>query len=330
MKLVLITGAGASRQLAKDGSVMPLMTDWSDALCAALDEEEDSLAAACHLEPGMNSETFEKNLGLLLRWRQVRDLEKRFQGLGGGQAGKHMQGIPKARANTNERLKTIMATLNRTLYDQFGQGNIDDERAASAYRALLASLGGPELVLATTNYDRSGEAALDALGHNIDTGFRHKAGRTPMLQPKGIVRDRLSATPLLHLHGAVGWYEKDNIVKDHNADEPFNPSLGAPVVLYPDPDKDPTSGAIVSQIWDEFRAALELADSVLVIGHSLHDPALVRTLKHTAKSKKVGISYLMPSEAERVNKLIDKAIPIHIDFGPQLVVDAQRLASLTE
>jgi hypothetical protein len=328
MNLLLVTGAGASRNLAQKGQHMPLMPDWSNRLCEALDVSEANLASSCHLEPWMSGEQFEENLGLLLRWDQVRHLEERFENVGGPQAGSRWTEVAQARQNTTNRIAVVLNALHDTLYAEFGQAKVDDAKAAAAYGALLGELGAEEqLILATTNYDRSAEAALNDLGHRIDTGFKGPFGRTPTLQPSGMVENRGDSTPVLHLHGAVGWYDKDGAVEDHYADQPYNPSLGSPVVLYPDPEKDPTSDAIVSQLWTEFRQALSEADHVLVLGHSLHDPALVRSLKDTARDKKVAITHHSPEGANRARDLIPECIPIKTDFGPKLDIDRSGVAA---
>lgn len=297
------------------------MGDWSDALCKALNRRESHLAAACHLTPGMSGLEFEKNLGLLLRWQQVRHLEERFQDLGGPQAGSHANAVVKARENIGHRLDIVMETINITLYDQFGQRRVDDERARAAYGTLLGALGEPELVLATTNYDRVGESALAALGHDVDAGFRAQPERTPRLEPAGLVEERGTKTPVIHLHGAVGWYEQEGSVGQYHADQRFNSSLGTPVVLYPDPDKDPTSDATVSELWTEFNVALEAAEAVLVIGHSLHDPALVRALRRVTKSKPVVITYFDDEDKDRVESTVFGAWAVEMNFGPQIEID---------
>lgn len=182
-----------------------------------------------------------------------------------------------------------MRTINATLYDQFGQGRVVDASATAAYSALLNEhLGVTELVIATTNYDRSAEAALHGLGMAVDTGFRAPLGRTPILEPAGLVHEREGRTPVIHLHGAVGWYERGGRIEDHYGDQPYNASLGTPVVLYPDPEKDPTSDAMVSELWREFEHALGSAEHVLLLGHSLHDPALLRVLAPLTRDKPVG------------------------------------------
>lgn len=327
MTLLLVTGAGASRNLGLEDSPMPLMSDWSDVLCTALDQQEANLASACHLTPGMDGPEFEENLGLLLRWQQVRHLEQRFQDLGGNQAGSHLEQMERARQNINRRMGIVMETVNATLYQQFGQDRVDDDLARAAYGGLLRELGNPDLIMATTNYDRSGESALAALGHQVDAGFRAQPHRTPLLEPAGLVSERDGKTPVIHLHGAVGWYEKDGAVAEMHADLPYNPSLGTPVVLYPDPDKDPTSDATVSQLWIEFDAAVDVAETILVIGHSLHDPALVRALNRLNGKKPIVVSYV-DGDPEDIVRSIPRSTPVELRFGATTEVDKPLLKLL--
>lgn len=321
--ITLITGAGASRNLGIEETKMPLMADWSDALCGALDSEVPGFALACGLEPGMQGPEFEANLGLLLKFDQARDLIERFAPLGRDDFHGEPGHVTQARQFTNQRLDALKRVLDTTLYEEFGLSRVNDDRAVEAFRALL-DVCGREIVVATTNYDLSAEAALDALGFNVDTGFRASRGRTPALNPIGLVADRHDTTPVIHLHGAVGWYEKDGTVEFHYADKPYNDSLGAPVVLYPDPDKDPTNDAVVSQLWTEFHQAMEEAKAVVVVGHSLHDPSLVRVLK-AAAGKPVVVSYFDKEDRKRIESLVPKAHAIHLDFGPAVKVpDALR------
>lgn len=328
MNLLLITGAGASRNLGEPDDPLPLMPDWSDALCTALDGAEQGLAAACHLAPGMSGEAFEEALGLLLRWQQVRHLEERFVGLGGPNAGSVAGEVTQSRDRTTRRFQTIVGVINQTLYEQFGQMRVNDERAVEAYKALLdLQLDVSGLVVATTNYDRAGEAALAGLGKQVDTGFRNATGRTPTFEMHGLVgSSNAEVTPFLHLHGSVGWYERGGKVYDHAADQPFNPSLGTPVVLYPDPQKDPTNDATVSDLWAEFRAALGSADHVLVLGHSLHDPALVSAIR-AAAPRKLAVTIFTDDQTKWVKKQLPSAIPMRMDFGPELEVDAAAVAA---
>jgi hypothetical protein len=326
MDLVLVTGAGASRRLGEPEDLLPLMQDWADALCTALDAVEPNLASACRLAPGMNGQQFEEALGLLLRWEQVRSLEERFAGLGGVNAGQQERPAIEYRQRTANRLGRIMGAVNETLYQQFGQERVSDERAAEAYGSLLRFLDVSDLVVATTNYDRAGEAALQVLGREVNTGFVRTGPRTPTLNVRGLMESNGDAVPYLHLHGAVGWYERDGTVYDFYGDQPFNPTLGTPVVLYPDPDKDPTNDATVSDLWREFRIALGRADHVLVLGHSLHDPALVDAIR-AAEPYKLAVTVFRDEEVAWVAERLPAAIPMQMDFGPDLEVDTAAVAA---
>lgn len=97
--------------------------------------------------------------------------------------------------------------------------------------------------------------------------------------------------PVLHLHGAVGWYlQRDGHVIHQYADHPYNPTLGVPLFLPPDPLKDPLTNPHVALIWDQFHRALAGATHVLLIRHSLNDPPLVRSIRDHARQAKIGVT----------------------------------------
>jgi hypothetical protein len=322
MKLLLILGAGASREFGKV-EPMPLMEDWSNALCKELEAQEGGLSTGCRLEPEMSGQVFEKNLGLLLRWENVRHLEERFELLGGPTPTTRIGTVVEARSRTSERMAAVMKAVNTTLYDQFGQPQVDYGLAAEAYAELIEVIGHDvQLMVATTNYDRIAETSLEILEHKTNVGFERKPGLTPVLNPAGMVeRQEREGIPVIHLHGAVGWYEKDGVVKDHLGDSPFNPTLGSPVVLYPDPEKDPTSDALVNQLWEEFRQAVDGADFILVIGHSLHDPALVRELERVQGSAPVIVGFHSDGGGEAISEKLPLAQGTRMSFGPIPVSD---------
>lgn len=224
MKLVLVTGAGASRQLGADGAEMPLMFNWSTALAMALDKREQGLAEACGLHAAGDGQEFEANLGLLLAWDRAAHLQQRFIKLGCAPAFTPQAHNHTHVQQTNTRLATIKDVINDSLYDQFGLHRVDDEAARLAYTSLLATLGSPELVVATTNYDRSAEAGLEQAGVTVHTGFTNRGQRTPRLNARGMFKRRGDGTVLvIHLHGAVGWYASDGYVEDHPGDKPYKP-----------------------------------------------------------------------------------------------------------
>jgi hypothetical protein len=216
-------------------------------------------------------------------------------------------------------MEIVMEVINSTLYDQFGQRRIDYDRASAAYSQVLDEAENCGLIVATTNYDRAAESALRQAGRKTNTGFDGMPEMTPALNPSGMVAGLQTAIPVIHLHGAVGWYEREGVVSDHYGDRPFNPTLGSPVVLYPDPDKDPTSDAVVQQLWDEFGKAIEIADLVLVVGHSLHDPALVDALRSAlTASTQVVVTYLDDADEAQIDRMLPNARVVKMEFGPQI------------
>jgi hypothetical protein len=335
MRCVLVLGAGASRYLGSD-SPLPLMNDWAQALRDELNEQETGLADAIGLKKKINGEDFETTLGELFRWRSLRGLNARFRDLGSPAIGHQDPRVVEAQALERQRLKMIMTAINVTLFRLFSAASIDDTNAVEAYRHLLGVLGEPDdLVVVTTNYDPAAEIALSGLGRWPDTGFVRPPGRPPTLEPEGLIARSTevpNAVGVLHLHGAVGWYEKKGKVFEHHQHLPFDSSNGRPVVLYPDPDKDPTRDALVQALWDEFDLALRGADYAVVIGHSLHDPALVATLRQASQSMSVAIGQFgAPSTRERltfskgdgvrVKALLPEAMVFPIRFGPPEVAD---------
>ena len=316
MRLVIVTGAGASCELGRDGERLPLMPEWSDHLCEALDAEGDRLARGAGLERGMSGPDFEKAIGLLLEWRGIRWLAERFEPLGGNNPGEVFAPVQQARLNTEKWLNVIVRVINTTLYDLFGNDQLDQENVRGAYDRMLREwLDKPKsLVLATTNYDHSAETALNALNYGPDLGFRGPYTSTQRLQPEGIVdwtpenggAPHHGRTPVFHLHGAVGWYRRGDEVLDYHGDDRFNESLGTPAVLYPDPGKDPVRDPSVAALWAEFEKALEGASHVLVIGHSLNDEALTTALRK--KGNRVAVIVYEDAVGEFENPLADAAL----------------------
>jgi hypothetical protein len=295
MRLVIVAGAGASTYLGKE-EALPLMDGWAHALRAELNLREEGLADSIGLKEGISGEDFETRLGELFRWRDLRGLNARFRSLGSDPLGADEPSVLDAESREKRRMSEIMDAINTTLFRLFGAVAIDEAKAVDAYDGLLEVLGRPkDLVMVTTNYDPAIELALSGLGMRPETGFERTPGKPPHLEPEGMVerlREIPGTVPVLHLHGAVGWYEKKGQVLEHHQHLPFEHSNGRPVVLYPDPEKDPTRDSLVHALWDEFKAALRDATHVLVIGHSLHDPALVGRLAEASMSANVAIGLL--------------------------------------
>jgi hypothetical protein len=332
MKLLIVTGAGASRELGKDKE-LPLMSDWATLLCAELDRREPRLAEAIGLMPAMASDEFERTLGALTTWMRARSLAPRFFGLTGGHAGDVPNSVPAVFSREEDRLKGIIEGLRTSLYREFGTDRIDQGIAAASYEELLRALGEPDrLAIATTNYDPSAELALEILDKKPRTGFNRPPARTPELAPAGLVKSSLEENnvPVLHLHGAVGWYERGGKVLEYAPDQAYNPTHGTPAVLYPDPDKDPTQDAAVQALWIEFQEAMAAADRILVFGHSLNDPVLVDALRTSASRRRLAIAVdtELPLEertlvGDRFEALLPEAEIVEMHFGPNLDVSQE-------
>jgi hypothetical protein len=334
VKVVLITGAGASRPLGRD-EPMPLMGDWSDQLIGALSEKEAKLAQAVGLTPGLAGDEFERRLGAFLRWRETRELAEQFAGFGGPEPGSQETPVIHHRQREDQRIEIVLDVLNHTLYELFGRQRINDDSAEGAYRALLRPFDQSgqsdkgdlrrDLVCVTTNYDMSLEVGLAGRALQVESGFVSRGyGTTPVLSPAGMLERarEVSRVPVLHLHGAVGWYSDGAEVRQMGMDFAFNDSLGSPVVLYPDPDKDPTRDVLVAELWSEFQEALDQSTHILVVGHSLHDAPLVRLLAQAGA--RVGVivydgvaDAVLDAELQRVRGLVPDAHVIPGSFGPE-------------
>jgi hypothetical protein len=178
------------------------------------------------------------------------------------------------------------------------------------------------------------DAALEARGFSFDDGTHASrfsgggAERRFRVSRRVEVVDR--DVPLPHLHGRVGWlvrsssgnpgaYAIDNFRE-------WKDYFGVPLVMLPDPYKDPTQDAILGEMWVELRRALKLARRILVLGHSLNDAPLVQALSEPSRAGKVGITLLedpqageldgdAPEVAERVNRELPDATHIPLRFG---------------
>jgi len=222
----------------------------------------------------------------------------------------------------------FVEALNETLFREFGGAAVDPIKARDAYASLFSEFDPNDaFAFATTNYDPAIELALRERGIQAKDGFTSAGYESPKLDPSGLVswptRDA-GAIPVLHLHGAVGWYARDDgtIVRQF-PDQPYNPTLGRPAILPPDPNKDPSSNAYVQAIWREFNDAVAGSSHILVLGHSLHDEAVVRELKRRGTGARFAVSH--HDEAERENPLFDNgdvfegfdgAFHYWVDFGP--------------
>lgn len=328
MRLLLVVGAGASRLLGSNGP-MPLLSNWCTHLNAELEARVKGLAAGFGLnDDAITGPEFEQRIGDALRWKEVAHLRRNFLPLGMKDPGAtRPSGLVQADRLQDKHLEEFQSALDKSLWELFGSEAIDAAAARAAYSGLLSQLPpGLALIAATTNYDPALEIAFEELGREPDDGFRGGAVTTPRLKPEGLGSWEAVSNqriPVMHLHGAVGWYRDKGDIKRLPADQPLIKGLGIPAVLYPDPDKDPTGNPAVLGLWREFEKAAQAATHVLVIGNSLHDAPLNKVLNDLGR--RVGVLTLEDDEAisRQLEAELPRAWSFEGEFGPDCFIDVE-------
>jgi hypothetical protein len=155
--------------------------------------------------------------------------------------------------STRAGINQLLQWLNETLFELFGSPGINDYAATQAYGWLLRELQiTPQstLVYATTNYDHVGEIALEKLDFLVDWGRPVQVRSSPdvTLRVEKLLAGLGRAIPVLHLHGRLGWFlREDGTVGDMQVDT-FSTQWGTPVVMWPDDRKDASSYA-ATPLW---------------------------------------------------------------------------------
>jgi hypothetical protein len=342
---MLITGAGASREFGVGGRPLPIMSEWAGSLCAALDATEANLAQALGLRPDMSGQEFEATLGKFFHLGETLERVREFVHLGGPN-GQPLAGPGHILTWANQvemRRPQVRDCIARNLWEEFGINRIDLDAATEAFRSLVVAIGvgarrNTKLISATTNYDRMQEHAYsfaDPERLSCDIGLRRASpAASGYLDANAPLADlEVSVITHLHLHGAVGWYRDGSRVRIDGADQPLQPG-GDPAVLYPDPDKDPTSSEGHDALWRAFHTAMVLATDVIVIGHSLNDQPIVDEIV-AARDARLAVCHrnndasLGRAHAQLAQLgLEDRATLVPLDFGPSL--DVQTLAEWVE
>lgn len=306
IELVLVTGAGASRALASPSSPgtsaqFPLMVDWSSALIKKIvnapSQNSMAMRQMLPLTDEMDGPSFERALGTFIRQSQafqvIEPLLKPSLSLINLQQQLRMQLQSRMSALedwhhwTTAAIGELLELLNETLFEQFHIG-INEQAAEQAYGWLFQQLQvapGSPIVYATTNYDIVGETALGRLGYLTDWGrppqLSNPSPNSP-LRVERLLHGLPRYVPVLHLHGRIGWYlRQDGSVQDYIV-QTHNKEWGTPVVMWPDDQKDETSYAatrVIDELWSQLREAFGRARKVVVLGHSLHDPFLTQALR---------------------------------------------------
>jgi hypothetical protein len=339
---VLITGAGASRAFGVNQTQLPLMDDWSEALVKRLRETGPGFLEATQLRDGMPAEEFEARLGQFLR--SVAGFEEAAPLLGplakmrsshqppmgeDGWTNWHQQG--------SWLLAEVTQVIYESLYEMFGAPNFDPALPQQAYGALFRALSltppdhpAARWVYATTNYDRIGELAIHLNGGIPDTGeiaFDPAVSERP-LRVENLLGGIPRHVPVLHLHGQVGWFIREGRPLSLTVTR-YDRNLGTPIIMLPDLEKTYDNVGIITTLWQQFEEALSRARRVLIVGHSLHDKALIRALHaNLDRLDRVAVTYLQsersPNQAEseeaegvreRVERELSGAYPVLMRFA---------------
>jgi hypothetical protein len=341
LDLVLVTGAGASTALGASGSRLPMMGEWCDALVTKLIER--NYLGATGLYKQMEPAQFEEQLGRFLRqvtaWSQVEDVviaSKNFPEATNTSALSAVGVLDSWYSNTKFHLQQIVEEIHVCLYEQFAEPRYDPQKARDAYGDLLAALGinqSSQWVYATTNYDILGETAISLLGYRPDWGdVPSPDGSRPQQQVEvdGLLDGLPRFTPVLHLHGRVGWYRRELGVEPSVYSSPVTrhqAAFGVPIVMLPDPEKAYDSEPIINSLWTQFISALRRAQRVFVLGHSLNDALLAEAIRDNVPSEQLAITVLAAHDqrdtvdasaqpmAERLKEEFPGAAIIPIRFG---------------
>ena len=299
--LVLVTGAGASTAFGKNGGRVPMMAEWSEALIRSLGLRGSGYLAATGLETGLTGPEFEERLGTFLRavlaFSEIKGLLEPSL-----QMERHDRilpdGLKQWHGATAHHLGEVTKVIHQSLYENFGFDAVDLEGAASGYRTLLGHLGvvpGASFLYATTNYDVIAEYALRRLGFHPDWGDVPTLQRGDAdLHVENIIEGMPRYVPVLHLHGRVGWYRRtqDERLMSTEGLATYG-DFGVPIVMLPDPKKDYDSDPAIQALWPQFEAALARARRVFVLGHSLHDAALVAALRrHVQPARRLAVAVM--------------------------------------
>jgi SIR2-like domain len=349
--LVLITGAGASRAFGVNATQLPLMGDWSESLTLALREISPHYETATGLKLRMTAEEFEAQLGRFLRsvqaFKSIGNLLAPLSSIQPNQS-------PAINADAWQQwhhaaafhLDEIIDVIHRSLYDMFAAPRMDEALPQQAYGALFRLLGvtPPEhpdarWVYATTNYDLIGELAIHLNGGLPDFGEVTFNPGSPERQLKvdNLLGGMPRHVPVLHLHGRVGWFQRDGAAYSTQVTK-YERASGTPIIMLPDLDKVYENVGIISPLWQQFEEALSRARRVFVLGHSLNDRALVRALRANVEPmERVAVTFLQSrpgaedtadEAAAAVRARVQSelpgasAVPIRFEAGVSLETDA--------
>ena len=286
------------------------MSAWSDSLVDKISGRSRSYLAATGLEKNLDGPTFEQRLGHFLRiataLEQIEQVLKPSLEFQGPPPGITEDGLRTWRSITHHHVLEIAHLIRDSLYENFSPDQMDLDAATGAYRTLFEQLGitrTESLVYATTNYDVVGEYSIEKIGGLPDSGDTHGiANRVESRLQVDLLLDGMPRyVPILHLHGRIGWYQKQDgypysgDINSHNRDS------GVPILMLPDPDKEYDTDPNIVSLWSQFEDALSRAKRVFILGHSLHDRPLLDALKrNVSPGERVAVGILGTVEEQGI------------------------------
>lgn len=328
-KLLFVTGAGASYHLGMNNEKMPLMRDWCANLIQRLNAGPWPGVPATLGLTTADLDGFEAHIGHFLAWQRSLATAGELIDLG-AVAVTAAAGTDPVRAWFNAARDVaawIEQVIHESLFDQYSAERTSAVSATQAYRKLFSDCAvesSTAVAYVTTNYDVAGEQALIGLGRHPNWGEQPSfdAASRP-IRVTGLSAGWTEyQTPVLHLHGRVGWYidDTDTLISVNPAGK-LQTGLGRPGLLLPDLDKDYGQLPAINDMWTEFELLLEQASHILVLGHSLHDRKLVDAL--TSTSRPIAVTALNQAEnsdrvkeRERIQALIPRAEVLYTNFAP--------------
>lgn len=301
LNVLIITGAGASANLGVDDKALPMMKGWATDLVPRLGYAARQLG----LTEDTDGPAFEAIIGRFLNFSNSLNAIM-GSGLGPLMGDQHnivgqVNPTPSGGNfnNWTSAAQNNVAVLNQriweSLWENFGRDRVDSEKADNAYGALHdlireSSDGGAPCYIAhaTTNFDTAIEVAIqESTRPNTELldGFTPGSGNArPRWAPNLLTANRLDSDgriPVVHLHGAVGWYydpNNRNLILRRPSDDGYDDRL-TPALLLPDDTKRPDLFTTpLAEVWEQFIILLRQATHVFMIGHSLHDEHLVKAI----------------------------------------------------
>ncbi len=77
-------------------------------------------------------------------------------------------------------------------------------------------------------------------------------------------------------------------------------------------------------LWGEFGKALETADQILVLGHSLNDPVLIEALAQYARRNRLAVALDFPHDHAEAESAVHEKLPgaavVEMHMGPQVTI----------